>query len=173
MENQKTLLIVEDEPELQKLIAMGLDSLGVKIYFANNGKEALKVIKNNTIDAILSDIKMPQMTGIELLKHIRSSDMEIPFVILTGHGDKASAVEALRLGALDFLDKPFEEEALVSVMSKAVELGFQSRLLEKEIQDLCASSQIPADRIDYFRKAKRAVIQLRIQNESAQKNKAG
>lgn len=167
----KTILLVEDEPDIQKLVTMGLEPLGVKILSAFNGKEALDVIKHNEIDAILSDIKMPVLDGIGLLNEIRNLDLDIPFVILTGHGDKSAAIDALRLGALDFLDKPFDEEKLVEVMGKAVELGYQSRLLETEIKELYLKAELPAERIDYYRKAKRAVIQLRIQN-SHYKSKA-
>ncbi len=165
--SEKTILIVEDEPELQKLISMGLSVLNVRILTAHNGKEGLKIIESSVVDAILSDIKMPQMDGIKLLESIRSKEIDIPFVILTGHGDKDSAVQALRMGALDFLDKPFEEDTLVEVMRKAVELGYESRMLEEEIKELCKKSEISKERIDYYRKAKRAVIQLRIQNKTS------
>ncbi len=174
---EKIILVVEDEPEIQKLIAMGLEELGAKILSAFNGKQALEILRNNEIDAILSDIRMPQMDGIQLLKEIRALEIEIPFVVLTGNGDKECAVEALRLGALDFIDKPFNEEELVEVMGKAVELGYQSRMLEEEIRELYLKSELPSDRIDYYRQAKKAVIRLRIQNISDQKdsskNKAG
>ncbi len=113
------------------------------------------------------------MDGLRLLKEVRSLELDIPFVILTGHGDKGNAVEALRMGALDFLDKPFDEDTLLDVMSKAVNLGYQSRQLENEIRDLYLKAELPAERIEYYRKAKKAVIQLRIQNNNSKKNKAG
>lgn len=166
---ERRILVVDDEPELRNLISMGLECLNATIKTAANGREALDLLKKEKFDAVLSDIKMPYMDGIQLLTELRKLDVEIPFVILTGHGDKQSAVDALRMGALDFIDKPFEEDALVDVMGKAVELGYQSRLLEDEIQQMLKQAKLPKERIDYYRNAKKAVIQLRIQNDAKQK----
>jgi YesN/AraC family two-component response regulator len=127
-----TLLIVDDEPFLRDLLASKLQVFGAKILTAENGQVALDIIKNNQIDAVLTDIEMPVMTGIELLVKIRELGLLTPVVILTGVGDQATTLTALRLGATDFLDKPFDSKVIHDVMAKALEIGVASRSFDKK-----------------------------------------
>lgn len=129
-----TLLIVDDESFLRKVLVARLQDFGARILEAENGEEALKLIKTEVIDAVLTDIVMPKMDGLELLAKIREMGLMTPVVILTGVGDQTRALTALRLGASDFLDKPFESSVVREVMSRALKLGIASRLLgSKEI----------------------------------------
>lgn len=130
------ILIVDDEEDLRDVLAYQLRSLDAEIVMAASGRAALEAVKNSNFDAILSDISMPEMNGLEFLAQLRALGFETPFVFLTGFGDKAKAVEALRLGAFDFLEKPWEPEQLRNTMSKAIALGSQLHGFENDLERL-------------------------------------
>ena len=88
-------------------------------------EESKKLLEKRRYDAIVSDVNMPKMNGIEFLKFIRSENIPTPFVILTAYGDKDLAIQALKLGAFDFIDKPWELENMVQTVLKALDLGFE------------------------------------------------
>ncbi|OQW49170.1 MAG: hypothetical protein A4S09_03645 [Proteobacteria bacterium SG_bin7] len=134
MNAKATLLVVEDDHDLQEVLFEQLQLLPINIVLAENGASALKIVNGGerTIDAILSDINMPEMNGLELLKNLREMDNFVPFVFLTGYGDKAKVIEALKLGAFDFLEKPYQQSELFSVIKKSCELGQQLSSLEEE-----------------------------------------
>jgi DNA-binding NtrC family response regulator len=155
------LLIVDDEAGIIDILTKILTPNVREIAFASNGIEALEKIKTETFDAVLSDINMPKMDGLELLARVRAAQMEIPFVFLTGFGDREKTREALRLGATDFLDKPFEPETVIDVIGKALELGQTMAAVEAELENLYTSSEIPADKRIKLRKMKQAVVMMR------------
>ncbi len=149
------LLIIDDEPDLLENLAEILEPLCSEIRTAANGIEALVIVKSDEIDAILTDIKMPKMTGLQFLAEIRSQFYHTPVVILTGHSDKENMLEALRLNATDLLEKPFSVEGVVETMSKALELGRGIREMENEIDKLLNNSNLPADRLARVKKMKK------------------
>lgn len=164
------LLIVEDEEEILDLLLTILSDLRVsvdgvarpvRLTAARNGKEALDLISTNWYDAILSDIQMPVMDGLDLLANLRGLGKEIPLVFLTGFGDKEHAVRALRLGCFDFLDKPFDVERLRAVVHQATAVGFKGRQLEQELElKLLPFVQLPADRYRQLRLIFRSILIL-------------
>jgi len=159
--NQRTLLIVEDDIELSAIISDALAPLASTILTADNGTTALELIANNHIDAILSDISMPKMDGLKLLEEIRKQEIETPFVVLSGFGDRAKTLEALRLNATDFLDKPFELSVLRDVMEKALELGHAMNEVSSEVDRLYETSNLSPEKLDYAKKAQRAIRIMR------------
>lgn len=168
---QTKILIVDDEEDLREVLEYQLSSLGAKIVLAANGREAFQLIQSSRFDAILSDITMPEMTGLDLLARVRGAGFDMPFVILTGFGDKTKAVEALRLGAFDFLEKPWDQETLVSTMRIAVEYGEKLRLLGEEMENLAntmaaagnQSSSERAQSLSQMYDARKAVLLMRMQ----------
>lgn len=136
MEN--TLLIVDDEKEVLETLTETLSNINAKILTARNGVEALEVLKINKVTVILSDVNMPAMKGTELLKQVRALGLMTPFVILTAYGDKEMALEALRLGAFDFIDKPWTHEKLFNTLEKSFEIGSEIVFWENEV-DIQAS----------------------------------
>lgn len=129
----KTLLIVDDEIDIRNTLAETLRPVGAEIFVAKDGVEALELIKTQKITAIISDVNMPNMKGTELLKTVRERGLLTPFVILTAYGDKKMALEALRLGAFDFIDKPWSTEKLFSVTQKILEMGSEIMFWENEV----------------------------------------
>tara|TARA_B110001454_G_scaffold219197_1_gene251414 strand:+ start:120 stop:614 length:495 start_codon:yes stop_codon:yes gene_type:complete len=130
---QKKLLIVDDEADIRDTLAETLKVLGAEIYLAQDGIEALGVIQSLKITAVISDVNMPLMKGTELLSKIRELGYLTPFVILTAYGDKKMALEALRLGAFDFIDKPWSIDKLNSVTEKILEIGSEIIFWENEV----------------------------------------
>lgn len=123
-----TILIVEDEPELQEILKDDLEYAGFKTVTQSNGLEALEYltkVQSNliSIDAVISDINMPQLTGLELLKKLRENNIQIPFVIYSGYSDEEKIQQAKSLGAFDVIEKPYDPHVLVQAMTKASELG--------------------------------------------------
>jgi DNA-binding NtrC family response regulator len=117
---RRTVLIVEDEANMRRVLSALIAHDGFEIAEARDGVEALARIRAGGIDAVLSDLRMPQMNGLELLSEIVRQHPEIPVVLLTAHGTVGSAVEALKQGAFDYLTKPFEPDEVRQVMRKAV-----------------------------------------------------
>lgn len=120
MQNQKTILAVDDEPSMLRLLEISLKQAGYKPVLARDGKEALQVVKNQTIDLVLSDLYMPTMNGLDLLRNIRLENDTLPFIMVTAQGEIKTAVEAMKLGANDYILRPFDLETLEVAIAKAL-----------------------------------------------------
>lgn len=114
------ILIVDDELNMRLVLAAMLKREGYEVASAADGSEALQILKSGPIAAVITDLKMPRIDGMELLNRIGREYPEVPVIIITAHGTVATAVEALKKGALDYITKPFELEELKNVVSKAI-----------------------------------------------------
>jgi len=121
------LLIIDDEANLLEILQEELQTLALPVPHAittrTNGREALELLKVQEFDAILSDIKMPEMSGLVLLEEMRKLQIFTPVIFLTGFADKENAVQALRLGAFNFIDKPWNPAYLKRTVQEAILLG--------------------------------------------------
>lgn len=115
------ILIVDDELLMREMAGESLRRQGHDVVLGRNGQEGLDLLQKYDPDLILSDFKMPQMTGVEFLRKVREINAEVPFVIMTAHGTVSVAVDAMRLGAWDFLEKPFEVDVLEITVARALE----------------------------------------------------
>jgi two-component system response regulator AtoC len=120
MQNQKTILAVDDEPNMLRLLEISLKQAGYKPVLARDGKEALQIVKNQTIDLVVSDLHMPSMNGLDLLKNIRLENDALPFIMVTAQGEIKTAVEAMKLSANDYILRPFDLETLEVAIAKAL-----------------------------------------------------
>jgi two-component system response regulator AtoC len=120
LENLKRILAVDDEPSMRRLLEISLRQAGYQPVVAANGKEALSFIKSEHIDLVLSDLHMPSMNGLELLKAIRAESDFLPFIMVTAQGEIKTAVEAMKLGAEDYILRPFDLETLEVAIAKAL-----------------------------------------------------
>jgi two-component system, NtrC family, response regulator AtoC len=118
--NQKTILAVDDEPSMLRLLEISLKQAGYKSVLARDGKDALQIVKNQTIDLVVSDLHMPSMNGLDLLKNIRLENDALPFIMVTAQGEIKTAVEAMKLGASDYILRPFDLETLEVAIAKAL-----------------------------------------------------
>jgi DNA-binding response OmpR family regulator len=107
------LLLVEDDIDLQKVLAQYLELSGFKVYTANHGKHGLKVFQENHVDICILDVMMPVMDGFALASEIRKLDAAMPVVFLTARNQKEDRLKGLKIGADDYITKPFEAEELV------------------------------------------------------------
>jgi DNA-binding NtrC family response regulator len=160
--NFNTLLIVEDESELRSLLAEELAEIpNVQILEAANGIIALEKLKTTPITAILSDINMPELNGLDFLEAARNLGFDTPLVFLTGYGDKEKAIRALRLGAFDFLSKPYDRQLLVETVSRALNFGQQIISIESELDKLFDQSGLPQNQKEKYKSSQRALLRMR------------
>ena len=117
------LLIVDDEPIILKRLKFNLEELADEVFVAENGVEALGVIEANEVHCIICDINMPKMNGVEVIKKIRSSGNNVPFIFYTAHGNQDLMMEAVKYGAFDFLNKP-NLDGLEDVVAGGLREGF-------------------------------------------------
>ncbi|MFV8258677.1 response regulator [Bdellovibrio bacteriovorus] len=121
------LLIIDDEFELLEVLAAILEGSTSEIHRANNGIEGIDLLKTRQFDAVLSDEKMPKKSGLEVLKWMRENGLQIPFIIHTGYGQKDMVLEAQRLGVYAFIDKPWDENSLISTVERALKTGMEQK----------------------------------------------
>ena len=123
----QTLLIADDEPNIRKTLARVLSLEGYQILQAASGREALECIRQNAVDLVLLDVLMPELDGLQALGALREEQPDLPVIMMSGHATIESAVQATRLGALDFLEKPLSTDKLLLAVSNALRFARLSR----------------------------------------------
>ena len=116
---QMKILVIDDEPPIRKLLRMGLSTQGYEILDASNGKIALELLATNP-DLVILDLGLPDIQGHELLRMIRGRNDSVPIIVLSSRGDEAGKVQALDLGADDYITKPFGMDELLARMRAAL-----------------------------------------------------
>lgn len=130
------ILIVDDEKNYPKIIGEILENEGYKALTASNGMEALDILNKEIVDIVLTDVKMPGMSGIQLLEKIKQTYPDTPVIIMTAHGSVEQAVQAMHKGAYTFILKPFENQTLIAHIKKAISvfnIVQENKFLRKEI----------------------------------------
>ena len=134
-----SLLIADDEKNILSGLRLAFEDEGYTVITASDGKEAWEKLQKNIVDLVITDLRMPEMDGYELLKRISSSYPTLPVIVLTGHGTIETAVETMRDGAIDFFTKPVDIDKLSLVVRKSItatELKEQNRKLSEELKKL-------------------------------------
>jgi two-component system NtrC family response regulator len=135
--NNYSILIVDDEDAQRSILKGYLEKKGYKIYSASSGTEGIKIVQDNLIDIVLSDYKMPDKTGLEVLESVKKINPEVSFVILTAYGTIENAVKAMRLGAFDYISKPVDLDELDLMIERIIEnknLKSEIQLLKNQLQ---------------------------------------
>jgi DNA-binding NtrC family response regulator len=130
------ILVVDDEEHMRKLFEKILTKEGHEVRTAANGNEAIGMLEHETFDLMISDLKMPVLGGMDLLKEVKARHPDTPFIVITAYGTIGSAVEAMKAGAFDYLTKPFQKDDIRLVVSKALqycELRNEVRRLREEL----------------------------------------
>jgi len=122
MDKLKRILAVDDEPNMRRLLEISLRQAGYQALTAANAKEALETLKTEQVDLVVSDLHMPGMSGLELLKQMCTDHEGIPFIMVTAQGEINTAVEAIKLGAADYILRPFDLEVLEVAIAKALDI---------------------------------------------------
>jgi len=120
-QSQVHVLIVDDERNIRKNLGMVLEVEGYNVETAGNGEDAVLRVKEAHYDIAFVDIQMPKMDGLELLRHLRSLRPKLPVVMLTAYGTVSRAVEAMKLGAVDFIEKPFDPKSIKLLCQEVLE----------------------------------------------------
>jgi two-component system response regulator HydG len=144
-EHDATILVVDDEPELSRALSKLLTRNGYHVLTAGNGEEGLAILRREEIHLVLSDLQMPKMGGLDLLKAAQVVAPNTEFVIITGHGTIETAVDAMRTGAYDFIEKPFSITTTLKVVRKALEkqhLIAENRDLRKRLAEIQGVNEI-------------------------------
>ena len=138
MSRKLKIAIVDDEPDMRESISQWLVLSGFETETFASAEDALKVIGPDWPGIVLSDIRMPGMDGIAFLKRLMSTDSALPVILITGHGDVPMAVEAMRLGAMDFMEKPFNPDRMTSLAKKATHarrMTLDNRALRRDLSE--------------------------------------
>jgi two-component system, OmpR family, KDP operon response regulator KdpE len=120
------VLVIDDEPPIRKLLRMGLGAHGYEILEAPNGRVSLELLEQKKPDLVILDLGLPDIQGLDLLRMIRSRNESIPIVVLSSRGDEAGKVQALDLGADDYVTKPFGMDELLARMRAALRHQLQT-----------------------------------------------
>jgi two-component system, NtrC family, response regulator AtoC len=131
------ILVVDDEVKMRRLLEMALKNMGHEVVQAGDGEEALACLGEAPFDLIMTDLNMPRMNGIQLLRNLRERGEEVPVIVLTAFGTIETAVEAMKLGAADYIIRPFEMETVELAVTRALAMGAmlrENRFLRDELE---------------------------------------
>lgn len=169
------ILVVDDEESIREFLEIMLKKEGYEVTLAEDGLKAKELVQKKSFDMIISDLQMPNMTGIELLKFIRQNYPEIVFMMITAFGTTETAVEAMKMGAYDYLTKPFKiDEVRINIANalKSKNLEFENRTLKKELnkefsfQNVIGNSPAMHHVFDLVKRVSQAPTNILITGES-------
>ena len=136
MSHRGKVYVIDDDDAMRDSLDFLLDSAGFQVALFESAHNFLGTLSSIEFGCVVSDVRMPGINGIELLKRVKASTSLLPVVIMTGHGDVPLAVEAMKLGAADFVEKPFEDDRLIGIIDAALrqaEPGVKSEAITLEI----------------------------------------
>jgi two-component system response regulator AtoC len=131
------ILVVDDEVKMRRLLEMSLKNMGHEVIQAGDGEEALNCLGEAPFDLVMTDLNMPRLSGMELLRSLRERGDDVPVIVLTAFGSIETAVEAMKLGAADYIIRPFEMETVELAVTRALAMGAmqrENRFLRDEIE---------------------------------------
>ena len=124
------VFVIDDDEAVRRAIAMLLRSAGMSAEIYPSGiafLHALPVPENSRVECVLTDVRMPELDGLELLRRLKEHGFRKPVVVMTAHGDVSTAVRAMKAGAIDFIEKPFDDDALIATIRTALDVADASR----------------------------------------------
>ena len=136
LDDKTNLILVDDDPHIREAAGQTLELEGYEVATFANAEDALAAISEGWGGVVVSDINLPGMSGLELQAELQQRDPQLPVIMITGHGDISMAVNAIRSGAYDFIEKPFPSDLLIDVVRRAIEtrrLTLENRALREEI----------------------------------------
>jgi DNA-binding NtrC family response regulator len=120
--DKKKILIVDDDPKICETLSDILEEAGYEVFTACNGQNALEKIRFDSFNLVITDIKMPIMDGMALLKEIEKSHANIEVIVITSYGNQGQQVEATRLGAYEYLSKPLNLDQLKNIIARVLQM---------------------------------------------------
>jgi two-component system response regulator FixJ len=133
-----TIFVVDDEESVRHALTEMLEVFGYNVEAHETAEGLLQSLESPDAGCIVADVRMPGMTGIELVRELSRREMAIPVVVISGHADIAMAVAAIKAGAEDFIEKPIDDRKLVAAINQGLARRFELQQQQESIQDLCA-----------------------------------
>jgi two-component system response regulator FixJ len=140
MPQKGNVYVIDDDEAMRDSLNFLLDSAGYRVTLFETATSFLETLTRLEFGCVVSDVRMPGIDGIELLKRMKAASSRFPILIMTGHGDVPLAVEAMKLGAVDFLEKPFEDDRLTAMIEGAIRQADTSARTEAMTQEVAARS---------------------------------
>jgi two-component system response regulator FixJ len=138
MSGERKVYVIDDDAAMRDSLNFMLEAAGFDVTMFDTATKFLNVLPRLDFGCVVSDVRMPGIDGIELLKRMKALKSRFPIVIITGHGDVPLAVEAMKLGAVDFLEKPFEDDRLIAMIDAAIRQGDPAARDQGVTRDLAA-----------------------------------
>ena len=138
MATKGKVYVIDDDEAMRDSLNFLLDAAGYSVTLFETATGFLEALPGLAFGCVVSDVRMPGIDGIELLKRMKATSSNFPILIMTGHGDVPLAVEAMKLGAIDFLEKPFEDERLTAMIEGAIREAEPAAMIEAVAQDINA-----------------------------------
>jgi len=133
MSSEKPIVhVIDDDEAVREVLAFQLGSAGMEVRTYDSAAAFLKIVPTVQAGCIITDVRMPDLSGIDLLRRLRELQVAAPVIVITAHGDIPLAVEAMRIGAVDFLEKPFADEVLLASVRSALDRGDRDRKRQTE-----------------------------------------
>jgi two-component system response regulator FixJ len=136
MQPEPIVYVIDDDDAVRQSLEFLLKTAGVSVRGFDSAKAFLDVLPAIKSGCIITDVRMPEITGIDLLRHLKESGLDIPVIVITGHGDISLAVEAMKIGAVDFLEKPFDDDLLLAAVRSALNTEAGAARHKAEIADI-------------------------------------
>ena len=162
--SQQTVLLVDDEPDILKLLEITLARMNLRTQRASSLEEAKKILETETPDLCLTDMRLPDGNGLTLIDFIQHRYPDVPVAMITAHGSVESAIEALKLGAFDFVTKPLALDKLRELVSNALQIGCPQP--DSSAQELIGNSPLVTELRDQIRRVARSQAPVHIYGES-------
>jgi FixJ family two-component response regulator len=136
--SETTIFVVDDDEAVRRSLRLLVESVGLNTQTYSTAEDFMNAYDPAQSGCLLLDIRMPGMSGLELQSKLAAEGINIPIIIITGHGDVPMAVEAVKAGAFDFIEKPFRDQVLLDDIRKAIEIDAQTRRKQAERDDIMA-----------------------------------
>jgi two-component system, LuxR family, response regulator FixJ len=120
MQHEQIIYVIDDDDAVRQSLEFMLKAAGIKARSFDSAKAFLEVLPEISSGCVVTDVRMPEITGIDLLRMLKKSNPDLPVIVITGHGDISLAVEAMKIGAIDFLEKPFDGQQLLAAVRSAL-----------------------------------------------------
>jgi two-component system, LuxR family, response regulator FixJ len=136
MQPEPMVYVIDDDDAVRHSLEFLLKTAGIEVHGFESAKAFLEILPQIKSGCIITDVRMPEITGIDLLQRVKESGVDIPVIVITGHGDISLAVEAMKIGAVDFLEKPFDDDLLVASVRSALNKDASTAKQKAEIADI-------------------------------------
>ena len=138
MSNSPTVFVVDDDQAMRNSLKWLIETVGMKVETFASAEEFIKSYYPGRAGCLLLDVRMPGMSGLDLQQYFAEQSINIPVIIITGHGDVPMSVRAMKAGAVDFIEKPFNDEQLLESIRSALEIDQDQRVLQAERAEIAA-----------------------------------